>query len=143
MNPDLDMNGLQLSLNAIEASAYSTLPSEEASIVLGAVSVARNSSYYWDANLEYWRAQLNGSGQPYLPRTNGRVSWGWVAGMDVTAAVIVGVGNSPALAAVFIGWAYWTAIPVGAAVITSGATAIITVLNSSYTPNINLHIPTL
>lgn len=61
VNLDYDINAVQASLNIIESQAYA-MPYEEGAIVLAAVSVARNSSNYWNENLNSWVEEVNGGG---------------------------------------------------------------------------------
>ena len=126
---DNNINAVQYALDDIESQVYSTMGYDEAAVVLSAISVARNSTYYWDSNLDHWFDVMSQTTDPYSaliqPRINGRIAWGWVVGMDVTAAVTVGILYSPAFVVPFVGWAFWGGSVVAGALITSGATAII------------------
>ena len=129
---DYNIDALQSNLNSLEAVAYN-LPASEQPVVLSAISVARSSSYYWDANIDAWAQALDPSLHLALPRVNGKILWGAVAGMDVSAAVVVGGGSALLIGIPVLGWATWGIGTAAAAVIVSGATAIISYLTVNTT----------
>lgn len=113
---------LQDNLTNIENRVYN-LTVEEGELVLAAISIARESSNYWNQNYAVWQNTLD----EYIyanARTEGDVSWGGVAAVDVAGAISVGINTSKAVVVPFVGWKFWAACVVGGAVISSGATAI-------------------
>jgi hypothetical protein len=89
-------------------------------VVLAAVSIARNSSNYWAANFDEWRAAIEGGqvGQILEVMVNwGAINWASVAIMDVIAAVFVGVTAIALWMIPAIGWAAWGIGVIAAAVI--------------------------
>ncbi len=124
VNLDYDINAIQASLNSIESQA-NALPYEEGGIVLAAVSVARNSSYYWNENIDSWVNVGFGDGGGNIPRTEGPIRWGGVAAADVAGAVIMGGGLKLLGLIPEIGWAAWGIATGGYALLASGGAALV------------------
>jgi hypothetical protein len=113
---------LQDNLTYIENRVYN-LPVEEGELILAAISIARESSNYWNQNYTVWQTEVN----EFIyatARTKGDVNWGGVAAVDVAGAISVGIATSKAAVVPFVGWKFWAACVVGGAAISSGATAI-------------------
>ncbi len=125
-----NMVALQFSFNAIEAQAYN-LPAEEGAMVLSAVSVARNSAYYWQDNMDLWNEVLDPTGTNH--KTMGQISWGGVAKGDVAGAVVMAVSNAWFSLGGPLGWGYWVTSVGLAALVTSGAVALIYLKSASTT----------
>ncbi len=132
------MGALQLRLNEIETQAY-YLSGAEAYPILAAVSVARNSSYYWDANIELWNNTVNDpSNHIALPRANGKISWGGEAKADVAGAVVMAISQLVFAGIPVVGWGYFAAAVVGGAVVGSGLMAVVYVISNSTSSNTGL-----
>ncbi len=135
---ETNMGALQLRLNEIETQAY-YLSGAEAYPILAAVSVARNSSYYWDANIELWNNTVNDpSNHIALPRVNGKISWGGVAKADVAGAVVMAISQLVFAGIPVVGWGYFAAAVVGGAVVGSGLMAVVYVISNSTSSNTGL-----
>ena len=119
-----DINLLQASLTSIEQRAYS-LPADEQSVVLSAISIGRNSAEYWSTNYLNWQAEFNQSAEDL---SGDRVIWGVVAGCDLAAGVGTAAG-AYFLAAVPFTWGFYGALVGGVALLSSGNAAIIMALN--------------
>lgn len=123
-----DLNLIQKTLHLIESDARVNCPIGELHVVLSAVSVAKHSSQYWHDNYSKWISEFGGISSQN--RTNGDINWAVVGGADVAAAVAVGVGTSSALIVPFVGWTFWGVVTGGAAVVTSGGSALIYAFSS-------------
>ncbi len=104
------------------------LPSTEAAPILAAISIARNSADFWDANLDAWDQLV--CAPPDCGTNPARIQMGnrgkMIVAGDVAAAVSIGVLISPILVVPFIGWGWYAAGVVGGGLIASGGAAIIT-----------------
>jgi len=100
---ELNYSYFQMTLNQIEASAYN-LPYGEADLPLIAVSIARSSGEYWQANQATWNQYVNGGNTP-IERTNA-LTWRFIVGSDIGGALVgATVAGWIAIFAPPIGWA--------------------------------------
>ncbi len=117
-----DFDALESSLNSIQNEVYS-LTKEEQPTLFQAISVAKSSSQYWQANRANWESFLSSNiGLPNNGRIGATPSNGRIGAMDTAGAVIGGIAC--ALAGGPVGLAFGLQFSSGLGLACSGAMAL-------------------
>ncbi len=123
MTSEKDINSILSSFDSIEKEIRSNCSDTELPVILASLSVAKHSAQYWNENYEKWVTEFGGV--PSGGRIELKINWGVVGAADVAEATIVGGGTIGLGLAPGIGWAAWGIITGGAALLTSGGSALV------------------